>query len=270
MSSKISMPRSLGASLQQYGQGGDIYSQVGSHVSGGHAVERGKVQALLDKMDFDMLHVFPGDRDLRGLRNKVRACLARGNPRSRWGTHFQKGDHVTWRTGSGMTYSGTYLRLAKASAFSRGYGRQAVIDLGDGDTMEVGLDDLVKAKSNPRAILFEVFDYKGVVQAKVKATTPEAAMRKFLKERGIKGALFTGNYGVRRVKNPKQRVKVGDYVMVRQLVGKPFHGFVVPKSVKKGQGGYRPKGHEVVVQSGSTIHVVPLSWVIAAKLPGRA
>ena len=66
---------------------------------------------------------------------------------NRWGVTFKKGDKVTYRSGSGMTFDGVYVKLAKSSNFSREYGRQAIICLGDvidGEGMEVGLDDLRK------------------------------------------------------------------------------------------------------------------------------
>ena len=55
---------------------------------------------------------------------------------------------MAWTTVGGTTFTGTYVKLAKADDFSRAYGRQAIVDVGDASThgdglhMEVGLDDL--------------------------------------------------------------------------------------------------------------------------------
>ena len=71
-------------------------------------------------------------------------------PTNRWGTQFKKGDKVTWTTVGGATFYGVYMKLAPPSDFSRAYGRQAIVDvgnasnLGDGLPMEVGLDDVRK------------------------------------------------------------------------------------------------------------------------------
>lgn len=74
---------------------------------------------------------------------------------SRWGQTFKKGDPVRWRLArGGLGGPGVYLRLAKADDFSRAYGKQAVIDVGDGQTMEVGLDDLVPDKAGGAARKF--------------------------------------------------------------------------------------------------------------------
>lgn len=209
MSTKITLPRSMGASLQQYGAGGDIYNQVGSHAYGGHAVERGKVQALLDKMDFDLAYAFRGDRTLARLRGQVRTSLKRKNPRR------NPQEYIVWvneKSHNGADLDEALRWLASKvylSIMRQNQARDNVLHRGRDDgaygfttwSIERVNKKNPGSRSNPRAILFEVFDYKGVVQARVSATTADGAMRKFLKEHGIKGALFTGKYGVRRAKS---------------------------------------------------------------------
>lgn len=41
---------------------------------------------------------------------------------------------------------GSYVKLAKPSDFSRAYGRQAIIDIGHGQSIERGIDDLFHPK----------------------------------------------------------------------------------------------------------------------------
>lgn len=61
---------------------------------------------------------------------------------NRWGTTFRKGDPVEWTTVGGAHMTGVYVKLDKPSDFSRAYGRQAIIDISDGHTTTVGLDDI--------------------------------------------------------------------------------------------------------------------------------